>query len=304
MLQSIETLRRHIDRHCTTGRVDTVVPGLSLTRADAPTLPVNCVYQPTLCLIVQGSKQVVLGDRIFAYDARNYLVATVDLPVTGGVTQATPEHPYLALSLTLDSARIAALLLDAPAMLGDTGPAAGLAVSTVTDTLLDPVARLVGLLDQPDDVPVLAPLIEQEILYRLLQGDQGAILRQVARADSYLSHVRRAIAWIRAHYAEPFSIGDLAAETGMSASSFHRHFKAVTMMSPLQYRTRIRLQEARRILLADGQDAAGVGFVVGYDSPSQFSREYRRMFGVPPARDAARLRRTEGAGERSLAYSS
>ncbi|ACI50561.1 transcriptional regulator, AraC family [Gluconacetobacter diazotrophicus PA1 5] len=301
MRQSIEALRHHIDRHCKAGRVETVVPGLSLMRADAPTLPVSCVYQPTLCLIVQGSKQVVLGDRIFAYDARNYLIATVDLPVTGGVTQATPDYPYLALSLALDPSRIAALLLDVPAVLAETRPAAGLAVSTVTDTLLDPVARLVGLLDRPEDIPVLAPLFEQEILYRLLQGDQGGILRQVARADSYLSHVRRAVAWIRDHYAEPFSIGDLAAQTGMSASSFHRHFKAVTMMSPLQYRTRIRLQEARRMLLADGQDAAGIGFVVGYDSPSQFSREYRRMFGVPPARDAARLRRTDGEA-RGLAY--
>ncbi|WP_342629267.1 AraC family transcriptional regulator [Nguyenibacter vanlangensis] len=293
MRPSIEYLRRRITAHCLNSRTETAVPGLSLMRADAPTMPVQSVHQPTFCLIAQGSKQVVLGQRLFAYDARHYLITTVELPITGGVTQASADRPYLALTLALDPTRIAALLLDSPDALRDPGTMPGLAVSTVTDALLDPVARLVGLLDRPDDIPVLAPLIEREILYRLLQGEQGATLRQAARADSRLSQVSRAIAWIRDHYAEPFSIGDLAAETGMSPSSFHRHFKAVTMMSPLQFRTRIRLQAARHMLLADGQDAAGVGFVVGYDSPSQFSREYRRMFGIPPARDAARLRGPE-----------
>jgi len=274
-----EILRDTIARHARGTRTATLIPGLELFRAQTPTMPIDCVYEPRLCIIVQGCKQVLLGKQIFEYDAKKFLIATVDLPVVGGVTEASPEYPYLSLSLSLDPARIAALLLEISTAPSGHGDPVGLVVSTLTDELLDPVGRLIALLDHPEDIPVLAPLIERELLYRLLQGEQGSLLRQIALADSYLSQIRRAVAWIRAHFAESFDIGKVAKIAGMSPSSFHRHFRAVTMMSPIQYRTRIRLQEARRRLMA-----------VGYDSPSQFSREYRRMFGVPPARDAARIR--------------
>jgi len=174
------------------------------------------------------------------------------------------------------------------------GCVTALAISPLGDDLLDSVARLLTLLDRPRDTAVLAPLIQREIHYRLLQGEQGSLLRQVAISGSHLSQVGRAADWIRSHYAEPVAVEALADQAGMSVTSFHRHFKAITMMSPLQYRTQIRLQEARRLMLVDCQDASKIGFDVGYESPSQFSREYRKMFGMPPAADAARLRGAEG----------
>jgi len=283
-----EVMQRHSDGESTT----TAVPGLLLFRADAPTVPVTTVYEPRVCLIAQGSKQVMLCDKIFDYDASNYLVATVDLPVTGRITRATPEEPYLALCLSLDPAQIASLLLEMPCQQGESHQLCCmcLTVSPVTHGILDPMTRLVSLLDTPEDIPILASTIMRELLYRLLQGEQGAVLRQIATADSNLSQINRAIHWIREHYAEPFEVASVARVAGMSASSFHRHFRAATTMSPLQYRTQLRLQEARRRLMAEGGDAAEIGFSVGYDSPSQFSREYRRMFGQPPVRDMMGIR--------------
>ncbi|KXV34784.1 AraC family transcriptional regulator [Gluconobacter thailandicus] len=298
MQDILSRLRDTIDRHCIEPTTRSVVPGLLLFRADAPTTPMDVVYEPRFCVIVQGSKQVMLCDKVFDYDASKYLVTAVDLPVTGQVTQATPEKPYLALCLALDPAQIADLLLE----MRDAFPSNGTAcpscmtVSTLTHEILGPVTRLVGLLENPEDIPILLPAIIRELLYRLLQGPQGYVLRQIATAGTNLSQLNRAIGWIRAHYAEAFDIASVAKIAGMSPSSFHRHFRAATMMSPLQYRTRLRLQEARRRLLSATVDAAEAGFAVGYDSPSQFSREYRRMFGVPPARDAQRLRYA-GEGE-------
>ena len=288
----ITHLRETIIRHATGAWTATPVPGLVLFRSEGRTLPVECMYQPRLCMIVQGSKQVTLGRRIFTYDTRQYLITTVDLPVTGCVTQASADVPYLSLSLDLDPAEIATLLLGTPPVAADTRTPPGLAVSALTDELLCPMSRLLNLLDSPGDIPVLAPLIKHEILYRLLQGEQGRQLRQIALSDSHLSQISRVIAWIRQHYAQAFDVDALARRAGMSTPSFYRHFRAVTMMSPLQYRTRIRLYEARKRMMAGGDDAAGAGFAVGYDSPSQFSRDYRRLFGAPPARDAAMMRAT------------
>lgn len=285
-------LRDTIDRHCVEPTTRSVVPGLTLFRADAPTTPMDVVYEPRFCVIVQGSKQVMLCDKVFDYDASKYLVTAVDLPVTGKITQASPKSPYLALCLSLDPAQIADLLLemkDAFPSHGATCPSC-MTVSALTREILDPVGRLIGLLEHPEDVPILQPVILRELQYRLLQGPQGYVLRQIATAGSNLSQLNRAIGWIRAHYTQPFDIASVAKISGMSPSSFHRHFRAATMMSPLQYRTRLRLQEARRRLLSATMDAAEVGFAVGYDSPSQFSREYRRMFGVPPAKDAQQIR--------------
>jgi len=291
MRRSMDELCDLVARHCRGGRCETAVPRLTLLRSDAPAGPVGSVYRPILCVIAQGAKRLMLGDRLFEFDAAKYLIVSVDLPVAGEICEASPERPYLALSLALDPAALAAMLLDMSGSAPAAGLSAGLAVTAVTADLLDPVVRLARLLDRPGDIVMLAPLAEREILYRLLLGEQGALLRQIALADSRLSRIGRAIAWIRGHFAEPVSIETVAAVASMSLSSFHRHFKAVTTMSPLQYQKQLRLQEARRLLLSEHGDAASVGFAVGYDSPSQFSREYSRLFGFPPARDATRLRR-------------
>jgi AraC-like DNA-binding protein len=285
-------LRDSIARHCVAPMTRTAIEGLLLFHADTPTTPTDVVYEPRFCIIVQGRKDVMLCDRVFAYDASKYLVTAVDLPVSSRVTQASPEEPYLALCLMLDPTQIADLLLDMQedgASL-DAHCTSCLSVSALTREVLDPVTRLIDLLDRPQDIPILRASIMRELLYRLLHGPQGGILRQIATAGSNLAQLNRAIGWIREHYTDAFDVAQVAKIAGMSASSFHRHFRAATMMSPLQYRTRLRLQEARRRLMSGAVDAAEVGFSVGYDSPSQFSREYRRMFGAPPARDAQRLR--------------
>ena len=288
---SLGDLSALIAQHCTETRTATAIPRVSLVRADTPTVPVGVVYQPMLCIVAQGAKRTLLGDSIVDYSAGQYLVVSVDLPITGSVAQARPDAPYLAMSLALNSAVLADMLLN---LLGPGTPSGatqpGLAVSPVTPELLEAALRLLRLLNTPADIPVLAPLMEREILYRLLTGAQAPMLRQIALAHSHLAHVSRAIGWIRSHFAEPLRIDAVAQQAHMTASTFHRHFKAVTAMSPLQYQKQIRLQEARRLLLAGQADAASIGFAVGYESPSQFSREYARMFGQPPLRDAERLR--------------
>ncbi|WP_435792231.1 AraC family transcriptional regulator N-terminal domain-containing protein [Actinacidiphila glaucinigra] len=253
------------------------------------TEPMGTVNAPMMALTVQGAKRSVLGDRIFDYRAGQYLVATVELPLTSQISRATPAEPFIGFGLPLRPALIAQLLLEAapaPALPYE-GP--GLATSDADDRLLDAVLRLLRLLDEPRDVPVLAPGVRREIHWRLLNGPQGALIRQIGRADSRMSLVARAIEWIKAHYDEVIRIDEVAREVGMSVSSLNRHFRAVTAMSPLQFQKQIRLQKARLQLIAAPDDVAAVGHAVGYDSASQFSREYRRMFGAPPGRDAARL---------------
>ena len=286
---SLKELCALIAQHCHERRTSTAIPRVGLVRSDTPTLPMGVVYQPMLYIVAQGAKQALLGDNIVEYAAGQYLVVSVDLPITGSVIQASPEAPYLALSLELDPAVLADMLLTLPGAAQD-APLPGLAVSPVTPDLLDAAVRLLRLLGRPADIPMLAPLAEREILYRLLTGAQAPMLRQIALAHSRLAQVGRAIGWIRSHFAEPLRIDAVAQRANMSASTFHRHFKAVTAMSPLQYQKQIRLQEARRLLLAGQADAASIGFTVGYESPSQFSREYARMYGQPPLRDAVRLR--------------
>ncbi|MCQ9154314.1 AraC family transcriptional regulator [Acidomonas methanolica] len=292
MQEMIIRLRDMVERHCAGSAVRTVVPGLMFFREEAPTMPAEVLYDPRFCIIVQGAKQVVLCDRVFNYDARNYMVTAVDLPVTGQVTLATSDEPYLALCLTLDPGQIAELLLDVQDDELKHGPLCPscMSVSPLTAEILDPVTRLVTLVERPQDIPVLLPLFQRELLFRLLQGPQGYVLRQIATSGSNLSQINRAMHWIRDHYREPFDIGSVARIAGMSPSSFHRHFRSATMMSPLQYRTRLRLQDARRRLMQGRADAAEVAFAVGYESPSQFSRDYRRMFGHPPVRDVSRIR--------------
>jgi AraC-like DNA-binding protein len=279
-------LRTLIARHAGEGLTRTALPGVSVTASTTTTEPIGSMAEPALAVVAQGAKNTVLNDRVFAYGAGQYLVVSLELPVTGTITQASAEEPFLAFVLRLDPAAVAALLLETGA--GATpGQARGIAVSDAGPDLLDAVVRLLGLLEQPGDVRALAPVYQREILWRLVSGEQGATVRQIGLADSHLSHLGRAICWLRGHYDQAIRIEDLAEMSAMSVSSFHRHFRAVTEMTPIQFQKQIRLQEARARLIAQPGNVAGVGFAVGYDSPSQFSREYRRMFGVSPGRDAA-----------------
>jgi AraC-like DNA-binding protein len=279
----MEELRRLIAAHA---RPDmrTPIPGLLVSKVDT-TAPDYSLTAPLLVVMAQGGKRLLLGDQVHEYRAGQCLVVTADLPVTGHFF----DVPALGVGLELRPAAIAPLLLETSVVARTTDHPA-IATGDVGPELLDAVVRLLRLLDHPSDVPVLAPLVEREILWRLLTGPHGGMVRQIGLADSALSHLTRAIQWIRDNYAEPMRIADLARLAGMSTSAFHRHFRAVTAMSPLQFQKRIRLQEARALLVADAGDVAGVGHLVGYDSPSQFNREYRRMFGAPPGQDATRLR--------------
>jgi AraC-like DNA-binding protein len=282
-----------IGRHAGPGKIasaQTGISGLKVTAARVTTEPISQVYEPVCGLVAQGAKSIVLGDKVFDYGAGQYLVVSVDLPITSHINVASEREPYLSMGLILRPAAIAALLLETAANDRSTVDASGMGVSKAPGELLDAVVRLLRLLDHPSDVPVLAPLIEREILWRLLCGEQGAMLRQIGLADSRLSQISHAIKWIRANYAKILRIEHLAQRAAMSVSSFHRHFRAATSMSPIQYQKQIRLQEARARLLAQSADVAAVGFAVGYESPSQFSREYSRVYGAPPGRDVARLR--------------
>lgn len=264
----------------------TGLPRVAMVRAEACS---DQVYEPMLHLVLQGTKSLSIGDQILQFEPATYFLIPVDVPAIGQIRSERPGSPYLALSLTLDPAVIAAMLVD----LADTRPARhlpGFSVAAVAPELLDAWLRMMRLVDRPNEVAMLAPMIEREILFRVLQGPHGDLLRQIARADSRLSQVRRAIDWIRAHFAEPFRVEPLAAMTGMSVAAFYRHFRAVTAMTPIQYQKRLRLLKARRQLLFEPHDAASVAFSVGYESASQFSREYARMFGMPPVRDVARFK--------------
>jgi AraC-like DNA-binding protein len=277
-------------RHARDLRTATPIPRVSINIGREPTALMPGLFEPMLCLVLQGAKEVMVGDRRLRYDPACYFVASVELAASGRVTEASRERPYVSISLALDAEALVALLPEAGVPVQPEARVMGFGVSPVTAELVDAWLRLLRLLDTPQDIPVLAPMLEREILYRLLQGPQAEVLRQIVRADSRLSRVRRAIAWIRGHYDKRLRVGPLAELAGMSPASFHRHFKAVTAMSPLQFQKSLRLQHARRLLLAD-QDASRAGYAVGYESASQFSREYARLFGAPPARDALRLRR-------------
>ncbi|HEY0623393.1 AraC family transcriptional regulator [Sphingomonas sp.] len=288
-MERIAELAELITRHMPEpGMNGTAAPRLSLIRADRPTVATPSVYEASLCLIAQGSKRVSLGDHSVVYDAARYLLVSVDLPLVGHVLEASPQAPYLCCKIDLDQAALTDLILAE----GGTGPrddAPMLAVYPSDPDLVDAACRLVRLLDRPETIPALMPLIEREILYRLLTGPHGPTLRQMAVADSRLGQIKRAITRIRRGFHEQLRIGEIAAAAGMSASSFHAHFKAVTRMTPLEYQKQLRLQEARRLMLTEGASAGSAGFAVGYESQSQFSREYRRLFGAPPRRDIERI---------------
>ena len=276
MSELVDLCTRHVDQ--------ALLPGVRVLASTTPTEPMPGLTDPVFALVVRGRKRTVLNDTMFEYGAGEYLVCSVELPLIAHVIEA----PYLVFGMTLKPTVIAGLLL-ATATDRDRSDVPGIAVSRAGDDLLDPIVRLLRLLDRPGDVPVLAEAIEREIHWRLITGEQGAMVRQIGLADSRLAQIGRALRWIREHYADLFRIEDAARVAGMSVTSFHRHFRAVTAMSPLQYQKQIRLQEARARLIAAPHDVAAVGFEVGYESASQFSREYRRVFGLPPGQDAARL---------------
>jgi len=276
MSELVDLCTRHVDQ--------ALLPGVRVLASTTPTEPMPGLTDPVFALVVRGRKRTVLNDTIFEYGAGEYLVCSVELPLIAHVIEA----PYLVFGMTLKPTVIAGLLL-ATATERDRADVPGLAVSRAGDDLLDPIVRLLRLLDRPGDLPVLAEAIEREIHWRLISGEQGAMVRQIGLADSRLAQISRALRWIREHYADLFRVEDAARVAGMSVTSFHRHFRAVTSMSPLQYQKQIRLQEARARLIAAPHDVASVGFEVGYESASQFSREYRRVFGLPPGQDAARL---------------
>lgn len=273
------------------GAHETPIPHLFLHRLSYPTTPLYAVYEPAFCIIAQGSKQVMTGDQIYVYDASKYLVVSVDVPIVAHITEASPSAPFLGLRLDLDPAAIGALMMESDvkrAAAAQPGPSLG--ISDLSGELIDAAVRLLRLLASPRDIPILAPLAEREILYRLLRGEQSTRLSEIAFAESKLQQVNRAIGWIKRNFREPFRMEALTGAAGMSASALHQHFKTVTGMSPLQYQKQLRLQEARNLILSQRLDAATAGHAVGYDSPSQFSREYRRLFGAPPLRDTERLR--------------
>jgi AraC-like DNA-binding protein len=277
-------IARYADRD---GCHETAVPRLSVFRRSTPSEPVHAVHKAAICFIAQGRKQMILGDEVFNYGPSQHLLVSLDLPVIGQVTHASEEEPYLGLKLEFDLDLAAELMLKLPPQ-EESG--LGMAINQTPPELLEAAIRLLRLHESPEDVAELAPLIEREILYRLLKNDQCGCIRRMLQPHAPHRHVGRAITWIKENYTRPFSIDEVAALSGMSASSLHQHFRAATAMSPLQYQKHLRLQEARRLILSRALDAASAGHTVGYDSPSQFSREYKRLFGAPPQRDIERLR--------------
>ena len=294
-------LRALIARHA---RPDytTAIDGVLLSVAARPGEPRASTSGTVMALIAQGAKRLAIGDRVYDYGPGEYLVASVDLPITGHYVRASTDEPALGFGLILRPSAIASVVLDAdaapasgPPRRARAAPAPpGLGVAEASPELLDAVVRMLRLLDSPGDHDILAPMIEREILWRLIKGPLGQSVRQIGLADSSLTHVRRAVRWITDHYNKPFRVEDLARSCGMSTSAFHRNFHAVTALSPIQFQKQIRLQKSRLLLLTATDDVATVSYRVGYDSTSQFSREYRRQFGLPPGRDAARLRADAG----------
>jgi AraC-like DNA-binding protein len=279
----------------------TPVPDLAFFRREAPTPPGICRVEPSVVVVVQGAKRMLVGDDTYAYNSERFLIASFDIPASSEVVEASPDRPCLGLLLKLDLRMMAELVaqtrLPPPK---DRSVAKGMALGTVTPSLLESFKRLTDLLDEPEAIEVLAPLVKREIHYRLLTSDQAGRLRQLASVGSQSHLVARAIEWLKTNYASPLRVEDLAERVHMSASSLHHHFRQLTAMSPLQYQKWLRLNEAKRLMLNDGRDAASAAFEVGYESPSQFSREYARLFGAPPKRDVVSLRTKAAPAHRSL----
>jgi AraC-like DNA-binding protein len=291
MQSSRDELVERMARTIPEDRILEVFPGLFLGRSSQPTENVHSVFKPAFCVIAQGSKQVLLGEELFRYDPGHYLISTVDLPIVSQVVEATKEQPYLSFRLNLDASLVASVMMESGIEIKKSdGRVKAMEVSSIDANMLDAVVRLARLLDTPDEIQVLAPLIIREIVYRLLRGEQGARLSHLLASGGDTRRISKAVEQLRENYDQPLKIENIARELGMSVSGFHHHFKCVTAMSPLQFQKQIRLQEARRLMLGEDLDAASAGLRVGYEDPSYFSREYKKLFGAPPQRDIAKLR--------------
>ncbi|MEK4870939.1 MULTISPECIES: AraC family transcriptional regulator [Niallia] len=282
-------LTRLIEKHIKIdGTHETEINHLNIIRASTLTEPLHSIIEPSVCFIVQGSKLVMLGEELFHYDSSQYLVTSVHLPIRGKITEADEEKPYLCIRLGFTTEQI----LEAVANQKEADsypPRRAMLVNKTTSDMTDALVRLLKLLDSPKDIPVLAPLYQKEILYRILQNEDGDQIKQFAILGSHAQAIKEVIQIINHAYAKPLRVEELAKSVNMSLSSFHHYFKSITGMSPLQFQKMVRLQEARRQMLSEGLEAAEAAFQVGYESPSQFSREYSRMFGLPPKSDVRKI---------------
>ncbi|ERL52559.1 hypothetical protein BJB45_08380 [Halomonas huangheensis] len=285
--QTLEELC-HLMAHSETKRTETGIPRLAMVKGRVPEHELAAVYEPMINLILQGSKTMSIGDRTLRYDPATYFVMSVDLPAIGTIHAAENGAPYLAVALTLEPERIASLLADIPPIRPNARQE-GFSVAAVTPELLDAWARFLRLMERSEDIPALAPIYEREILYRVLSGPMGAMMRDIATPDTMLHRVHQVIQWLRKNYMEPVNIEALASRAAMSVSAFHRHFKTATSLSPLQFQKQLRLLQARTLLLTGAGTVTAVAFSVGYESTTQFSREYARLFGLPPSRDVTRV---------------
>ncbi|EGQ8157403.1 helix-turn-helix domain-containing protein [Vibrio parahaemolyticus] len=274
---------------------DTPISGLRFSRWTTPTPPTSYTHNPSICLIAQGRKRVLLGEESFIYDANHFLISSVDLPIIANIIEASEEQPYLGLIMELDLTEISQLIVDSELAFTQSKEAQkGIAVGELSESLLGAFVRLAELLDEGQNIKILAPIIKREIFYRLLMSEQGTRLHQIVTAGSHSHQIAKAIDWLKNNFVKPLSVGDLASYTGMSKSSFYTHFRSMTSMTPLQFQKKLRLSEARRLMLTENLDAMAATFKVGYESPSQFSREYSRLFGAPPSKDIKSLRENLG----------
>lgn len=295
MTTLLDAVRRHAEAHADrNGLAQTPIPGLSTVRAIAPSGLLHAILKPLVCLVLQGAKQVTMGTQTFSFAAGDSLLITADVPTVSQITRASLEAPYLSLVLELDASVIAELAVQMRAVLAaDDAP---VRIEPTDAEVADAALRLMRLVDRPSSMPVLQSQLVRELHYWLLSGRHGAAIRRLGWPDSHVHRVARAVAVLRAEYARPLPVERLAAEAGMSPSSFHQHFRAVTSLSPLQFQKQLRLIEARRLMMSEGASASSAAFAVGYESVSQFTREYRRMFGLPPMRDTGAVKRwAEGA---------
>ncbi|MBM4965668.1 AraC family transcriptional regulator [Vibrio parahaemolyticus] len=274
---------------------DTPISGLRFSRWTTPTPPTSYTHNPSICLIAQGRKRVLLGEESFIYDANHFLISSIDLPIIANIIEASEEQPYLGLIMELDLTEISQLIVDGElAFIQSKEAQKGIAVGELSESLLDAFVRLAELLDEGQNIKILAPIIKREIFYRLLMSEQDTRLHQIVTAGSHSHQIAKAIDWLKNNFVKPLSVGDLASYTGMSKSSFYTHFRSMTSMTPLQFQKKLRLSEARRLMLTENLDAMAATFKVGYESPSQFSREYSRLFGAPPSKDIKSLRENLG----------
>ncbi|HEQ3533525.1 TPA: AraC family transcriptional regulator [Vibrio parahaemolyticus] len=291
-----QKLAKLIDRWTgNANQYDTPISGLRFSRWTTPTPPTSYTHNPSICLIAQGRKRVLLGEESFIYDANHFLISSIDLPIIANIIEASEEQPYLGLIMELDLTEISQLIVDSELAFTQSKEAQkGIAVGELSESLLDAFVRLAELLDEGQNIKILAPIIKREIFYRLLMSEQGTRLHQIVTAGSHSHQIAKAIDWLKNNFFKPLSVGDLASYTGMSKSSFYTHFRSMTSMTPLQFQKKLRLSEARRLMLTENLDAMAATFKVGYESPSQFSREYSRLFGAPPSKDIKSLRENLG----------